>query len=180
MISHVISAWSATWSVHEQARDQWMSSQVNSVWWATWAVHDQSRDTCVISHVISAWWATWSVEDQLRDQCMISHVTSTAIHGVTKSRTRLSDWTELNWVPWPWIEPRPSVVKVWSPNHWTARKFPITSNLDPEKEMATHSSILAWKIPWTEEPGRLLQSMGLQRIRHDQETSLSFFVFQSR
>ena len=33
---------------------------------------------------------------------------------------------------------------------------------DPqEKEMATHSSILAWKIPWTEEPGRL-QSMGLQ------------------
>ena len=38
---------------------------------------------------------------------------------------------------------------------------------DPlEKEMATHSSTLAWKIPWTEEPGRL-QSMGLQRVRHD-------------
>ena len=38
---------------------------------------------------------------------------------------------------------------------------------DPlEKEMATHSSTLAWKIPWTEEPGRL-QSMGSQRIRHD-------------
>jgi len=35
-----------------------------------------------------------------------------------------------------------------------------------EKEMATHSSILAWKIPWTEEPGRL-QSTGLQRVRHD-------------
>ena len=35
-----------------------------------------------------------------------------------------------------------------------------------EKEMATHSSILAWNIPWTEEPGRL-QSMGLQRVRHD-------------
>ena len=35
---------------------------------------------------------------------------------------------------------------------------------DPlEKEMATHSSILAWKIPWTEEPGRL-QSMGSQRV----------------
>ena len=32
-----------------------------------------------------------------------------------------------------------------------------------EKEMATHSSILAWKIPWTEEPGKL-QSMGLQRV----------------
>ena len=35
-----------------------------------------------------------------------------------------------------------------------------------EKEMATHSSILAWRIPWTEEPGEL-QSMGLQRVRHD-------------
>ena len=40
-----------------------------------------------------------------------------------------------------------------------------------EKEMATHSSILAWKIPWTEEPGRL-QSMGLQRVGHDVATSL--------
>ena len=42
---------------------------------------------------------------------------------------------------------------------------------DPlEKEMATHSSILAWRIPWTEEPGGL-QSMGSQRVRHDQVTS---------
>ena len=38
---------------------------------------------------------------------------------------------------------------------------------DPwEKEMATHSSILAWGIPWIEEPGRL-QSMGSQRVGHD-------------
>ena len=38
---------------------------------------------------------------------------------------------------------------------------------DPlEKEMATHSSILAWKISWTEEPGGL-QSVGSQRVRHD-------------
>ena len=35
-----------------------------------------------------------------------------------------------------------------------------------EKEMTTHSSILAWKIPWTEEPGRL-QTMGSQRVGHD-------------
>ena len=35
-----------------------------------------------------------------------------------------------------------------------------------EKEMATHSSTLAWKIPWTEEPGGL-QSMGLLRVRHN-------------
>ena len=38
---------------------------------------------------------------------------------------------------------------------------------DPlEKEMATHSSTLAWRIPWAEEPGGL-QSTGLQRVRHD-------------
>ena len=43
---------------------------------------------------------------------------------------------------------------------------PIPGSEDPlEKEMATHSSILAWKIPWTEEPGEL-QSMGSQRVRH--------------
>ena len=45
---------------------------------------------------------------------------------------------------------------------------------DPlEKEMATHSSILAWRIPWTEEPGGL-QSMGSQRVGHDWATSLHF------
>ena len=42
--------------------------------------------------------------------------------------------------------------------------------------MATHSSTLAWKTPWMEEPGRL-QSMGLLRVRHDKATSLSLFAF---
>ena len=43
----------------------------------------------------------------------------------------------------------------------------IPPGIDPlEKDTATHSSILAWKIPWTEEPGRL-QSMGSQKVRHD-------------
>ena len=42
--------------------------------------------------------------------------------------------------------------------------------------MAPHSSTLAWKIPWMEEPGRL-QSMGLLRVRHDRATSLSLFTF---
>ena len=45
-----------------------------------------------------------------------------------------------------------------------------------EKEMATHSNVLAWKIPWTEEPGRL-QSMGSRRVGHDWTTSLSLFTF---
>ena len=42
--------------------------------------------------------------------------------------------------------------------------------------MAPHSSTLAWKIPWTKEPGRL-QSMGPLRVRHDWVTSLSLFTF---
>ena len=37
---------------------------------------------------------------------------------------------------------------------------------DGDYEMATHSSILSWKIPWTEEPGKL-QSMGLKKVGHD-------------
>ena len=46
-------------------------------------------------------------------------------------------------------------------------QVPSLGQEDPlEKGMATHSSILAWRIPWTEEPGRL-QSMGLQRVRHN-------------
>ena len=48
---------------------------------------------------------------------------------------------------------------------------------DPlEEEMATHSSILAWRIPWTEEPGGL-QSMGLQRVGHDWVTNFHFSTF---
>ena len=45
-----------------------------------------------------------------------------------------------------------------------------------EKAMAPHSSTLAWKIPWMEEPGRL-QSMGSLRVGHDSETFFSIFTF---
>ena len=48
-----------------------------------------------------------------------------------------------------------------------------------EKAMASHSSTRAWKIPWTEEPGRL-QSMGSLRVRHDWATSLWLFTFMHR
>ena len=59
-----------------------------------------------------------------------------AVHGIAKSRTRLNDFT------------------------FTFHFHAL------EKEMATHSSILAWKIPWKEEPGRL-QAMGSLRVGHD-------------
>ena len=48
-----------------------------------------------------------------------------------------------------------------------------------ETAMATHSSTLAWKIPWAEEPGRL-KSMGSLRVRYDRATSLSLFTFTDR
>ena len=54
--------------------------------------------------------------------------------------------------------------------------YALVQPLYLEKAMAPHSSTLAWKIPWTEEPGRL-QSMGLLRVRHDWATSLSLFSF---
>ena len=54
---------------------------------------------------------------------------------------------------------------------WEAQVLSLGWEDPLEKEMATHSSTLTWKIPRTEEPGRL-QSMGLQRVGHDQMTSL--------
>ena len=51
---------------------------------------------------------------------------------------------------------------------------------DPlEKEMATHSSIIAWRIPWTEELGKL-QSMGSQRVGHDRKTNTFTFIGEFR
>ena len=56
------------------------------------------------------------------------------------------------------VKDPPEMQEMWVQS--LGRKEPL------EKEMAAHSSILAWEIPWTEEPGRL-QSMGLQRVGHD-------------
>ena len=63
-----------------------------------------------------------------------------------------------------------------TPQFWILEFFFLLLFNIKEKAMATHSSILAWKIPWTEEPGRL-QSMGSRRVGHDWATSLSLFTF---
>ena len=57
--------------------------------------------------------------------------------------------------------------------------FNSFSRVTAEKAMAPHSSTPAWKIPWTQEPGRL-QSMGSLRVRHYWETSLSLSTFMHR
>ena len=59
---------------------------------------------------------------------------------------------------------------------WLLGKFEVLQLLTAEKAMAPHSSTLAWKIPWTEEPGGL-QSMGSLRVGHDWATSLWLFTF---
>ena len=73
---------------------------------------------------------------ELRELMMDREAWRAAIHGVAKSRTRPSDFT------------------------FTFHFHAL------EKEMAAHSSVSAWRIPWTEEPGGL-QSIGSQRVRHD-------------
>ena len=67
----------------------------------------------------------------------------------------------------------------WSQRHivisWDPAYVCVCLGLILEKEMATHSSILSWRIPWMEEPGGL-QSMGSQRVGHDWVTSLLLFT----
>ena len=83
--------------------------------------------------------------------------------------------------PWSWVKtPRAcsdcSHTNEWDSFLWLGKPeersyWRVSSGLS-EKAMAPHSSILAWKIPWMEEPGRV-QSMGSLRVRHDWVTSLS-------
>ena len=90
------------------------------------------------------------------------------VHGVTKGRTRLSDFTSLDCMGFlggSGVIPGGSEGKVSA----TVRETQVRTLdwEDPlEKEMATHSSTLAWKILWMEEPGGL-QSMGSQRVGHN-------------
>ena len=84
--------------------------------------------------------------------------------GVTLVLFNLQVFTEPLLYPWVYSGPIQSTNVYWDP---------IVS----EKEMATHSSIPAWRIPWTEEPGGL-QSMRSPRVGHDWVTNFHFFNTQ--
>ena len=59
-----------------------------------------------------------------------------------------------------WVKNLPVIQETWKTRVWSlCQEDPL------EESMATHTSILAWRIPWTEEPGGL-QSRGSQRVRH--------------
>ena len=100
-----------------------------------------------------------------------------AWHGGNRMALKL---TELNPMPLP--NPRPWAhywisqslnFFIWKMGIMTHNKAIMVALV--EKAMAPHSSTLAWKIPWTEEPGGL-QSMGSPRVRHNWATSLSLFT----
>ena len=81
------------------------------------------------------------------------------VHGVAKSQTQLSNFHfHVASLVAQTVKRLPAMWETWVQS--LGREDPL------EKEMATHSSTLAWKIPWMEKPGRL-QSMGLQRVGHD-------------
>ena len=101
---------------------------------------------------------------KLWDLVMDREAWCAVVHGVTKSWTRLSDSTELYPLQYSWaslvvqmVKNLPAMRETWVPSlGWDG----------PLESMATHASILTWRIPLTEKPGGL-QSMGLQRVRHD-------------
>ena len=80
---------------------------------------------------------------KLRETVRDSKAWRTAVHGVAKSQTWLSDWTTILW-----------------------NGITVSYGIYVEKEMTTHSSVLAWRIPGTGEPGGL-PSMGSHRVGHD-------------
>ena len=77
---------------------------------------------------------------------------------------------KFNWTHPGGLDGKKNLPAVWETQVWSLGwEDPV------EKDMATHTSILAWRMPWTEEPGRL-QSMGLQRVRHDWVTNTLTFT----
>ena len=128
-------------------RDQTWVSCTAGRFFTTWAPREATREDTILSEISqSETNAMWSLQGSWLESPRDGGAWRAAGHGVAKSQTRLSDFT------------------------FTFHFHAL------EKAMATHSSVLAWRTPWTEEPGGL-QSMGSLRVRHDWATSLWLFTF---
>ena len=80
--------------------------------------------------------------------------------------------THICWITLNRLQRTSLVAQMGLPTMWETWVQSLGWEDPPEKEMAPHSSTLAWEIPWTKETGRL-QSMGSQKVEHDWETLLS-------
>ena len=113
--------------------------------------------------------------------CLQSNFIGTNFRGLFSSPF-VSYWAHIDWLApgylmgwgilpfWgkPKLRPRPPVMVLTLAASQVCAAYQQSLGQEDllEKDMATHSCILAWRIPWTEEPGRL-QSIGLQRVGHD-------------
>ena len=143
---------------HHYEQRQWR-------WWnSSWAISNPKRLFCES--------AALNMPANTETSTMAKGLEKVSFHSNPKERQcqRMYKYHKIALIshavlPW-WLRVLPAMPETWVQSlGWE----------DPlEKEMATQSSILAWRIPWTAEPGGL-QSTGLQRIRHDWETSLSLY-----
>ena len=122
-----------------------------------------ARPHSVVSDSVTPWTVAHQAPPSWTEAKILEWVAISFCRGSSWSRDRA--WVLLrllHWqaVPW-WLRMVKNLPAVWE--NW----LQSVGWEDPlEKGMATHSSVPAWKIPWTEDPGRL-QSMGSQRVRHD-------------
>ena len=116
-------------------------------------------------------WGGYSLDLKLRsfplDEVLSIHPCSLSGGGIEREWAGNLLAPECAW--WEWD------ADAWGPVGTSVSPISGELGVRLEKAMAPHSSTLAWKIPWTEEPGRL-QSMGLLRVGHDWVTSLSLFT----
>ena len=150
-------ACSSSWCCEELDTTKWL----NWTYWLSSEAYLQGHHECWQSSSSTGYISHWLL------LCNSLHVyISTASH--SQGRKRYHYYRQRASLVAQLLKNLPALQETWVRSLWSlGQEDPL------EKEMATHSSTLAWKIPWTEKPGGL-QSMGSQRAGHNWVTSLSF------